>query len=42
MTYEAQVAETVGKFSIGDTPTAADACLIPQLFNADRFKVDLS
>jgi maleylpyruvate isomerase len=27
---------------IGDTPTVADFCLIPQLYNARRFKVDLS
>lgn len=26
----------------GDTPTLADCCLIPQVFNAQRFKVDLS
>jgi maleylpyruvate isomerase len=27
---------------IGDTPTIADFCLIPQLYNARRFKVNLS
>lgn len=26
----------------GDTPTLADCCLVPQIFNAQRFKVDLS
>ena len=34
-------AET-GDFSHGDSPTLADACLIPQLFNARRNKCDLS
>jgi maleylacetoacetate isomerase len=27
-------------FCFGDTPTLADCCLIPQLFNAKRFKID--
>ena len=26
----------------GDTPTLADCCLVPQIFNAQRFKVDLT
>ncbi len=30
-----------GKFCFGDYPTMADCCLIPQIFNARRFKVDL-
>ena len=25
----------------GDTPTLADCCLVPQIFNAQRFKVSL-
>lgn len=29
-----------GKLCFGDTPTMADACLIPQVFNAQRFKID--
>jgi maleylacetoacetate isomerase len=29
-----------GKLCFGDTPTLADTCLIPQVFNAQRFKVD--
>ena len=29
-------------FLVGDTPTMADLCLIPQLYNARRFKLDLS
>lgn len=31
-----------GKFSFGDELTAADCFVIPQLFGADRFQVDLS
>lgn len=31
-----------GSFCIGDTPTMADCCLIPQLYNADRWGVDYS
>lgn len=30
-----------GQFCYGDHPTIADCCLIPQLFNATRFQVDL-
>jgi maleylpyruvate isomerase len=29
-----------GKLCHGDTPTIADTCLIPQVFNANRFKID--
>lgn len=31
-----------GRFCHGDTPTLADCCLVPQLFNARRFNVDLT
>ena len=31
-----------GDFCHGDTPTLADACLIPQVYNANRFSVDLA
>ncbi len=31
-----------GSFCFGEHPTMADCCLIPQLFNARRFGVDLS
>jgi len=31
-----------GRFCFGDTPTWADICLIPQLYNAHRWGVDLS
>ncbi len=30
-----------GKFVYGDTPTMADLALIPQVFNAQRFRVDM-
>ncbi len=30
------------QFCFGDTPTLADCCLIPQVFNARRFNVNLS
>jgi maleylacetoacetate isomerase len=29
-----------GKFSHGDTPTLADICLVPQVFNAQRFNTE--
>jgi maleylpyruvate isomerase len=40
-TLEAHLAGSArtGKLCFGDTPTLADACLIPQVFNAQRFKV---
>ena len=31
-----------GKYSFGDQVTFADVCLVPQLYNARRFNVDLS
>ncbi|RZA32091.1 MAG: maleylacetoacetate isomerase [Lysobacteraceae bacterium] len=31
-----------GRFCHGDTPTMADCCLVPQLYNARRFDCDLS
>ena len=31
-----------GRFAHGDTPTMADICLVPQVFNAERFGCDLS
>ena len=29
--------ETSGRFCFGDRPTMADCCLVPQLYNADRW-----
>ena len=40
--YEAHLAEQPGAFSHGDAPTLADCCLVPQIFNAQRFDCDLS
>lgn len=31
-----------GRFVFGDTPGLADICLVPQVFNAQRFKCDLA
>lgn len=31
-----------GEFCHGDTPTLADVCLVPQVYNAERFECDLS
>lgn len=31
-----------GRFAFGDSPTLADVALIPQLFSADRFGIDLA
>lgn len=33
---------TTGTFCVGDTPTLADCCLVPQWFSAQRFGVDVS
>jgi maleylpyruvate isomerase len=39
---EALAPETAGAFLVGDAPTVADVYLIPQLYNARRFAVDLT
>ena len=39
--YEARLAERPGTYSHGDTPTLADCCLVPQLYNARRFQCPL-
>jgi maleylpyruvate isomerase len=39
---EALIASEPGPFCFGDAPTIADLCLVPQLFNARRFGVDVS
>ena len=38
---EAIAAPRAGRFLFGDTPTVADICLVPQLYNARRFDVPL-
>ena len=35
-------AETAGAFCVGDAPTIADCCLVPQLTSARRFEVSLA
>ncbi|MDP3669715.1 MAG: maleylacetoacetate isomerase [Telluria sp.] len=35
-------APETGRFCHGDTATIADCCLVPQVFNAQRFDVDLA
>lgn len=43
-TVEEHLARDVvtGRFCHGDTPTMADCCLVPQVFNARRFELDLA
>ena len=38
---EAMAAPRAGRFLYGDTPTLADICLVPQMYNARRFAVPL-
>ena len=42
--YEATLRKDpgTGTFSHGNSPTMADMCLVPQVFNAARFKVDMA
>ena len=37
-----QSESNAGRFCLGDSPTIADCCLIPQVFNAVRFGVEMS
>lgn len=39
---ETELAQRDTDFCFGDTPTIADYCLVPQVYNAQRFKIDLS
>lgn len=39
---EKMAAQTAGAYCIGDTPSIADCCLVPQWFGATRFGVDMS
>lgn len=38
---ESVARESAGRFCVGDEPSVADICLVPQLYNARRFGVDL-
>ena len=40
-TLEPMIAKYGKGFAFGDTPTIADCCLVPQVYSARRFKVDL-
>ena len=39
---ELQLQKTAGKYCFGDQVTIADLCLVPQVYNANRFKVDMT
>lgn len=41
-TLEALLAQSNGKFCFGEHATIADCCLIPQVYNALRFNINLS
>jgi maleylpyruvate isomerase len=40
--FESDVARVAGTFCHGDSPTMADCCLVPQIFNAKRYQCDLA
>jgi maleylacetoacetate isomerase/maleylpyruvate isomerase len=39
---EPLVAAHGGRFAFGDTPTIADCCLVPQVYSARRFELDVT
>jgi maleylacetoacetate isomerase len=39
---ETMIVQHGGSFAFGDAPGLADCCLIPQVYNAERFKTDLT
>ena len=39
---EVQLKDSNGKFCFGETATFADCCLVPQVYNALRFNIDLA
>jgi maleylacetoacetate isomerase len=39
---EAMIISHGGDYAFGDTPGLVDCCLVPQVYNAERFKTDLS
>mmetsp|Transcript_58256 Transcript_58256/g.66491 ORF Transcript_58256/g.66491 Transcript_58256/m.66491 type:complete len:216 (-) Transcript_58256:113-760(-) len=41
-TFEETLKNTRGKYCVGDEVTMADICLVPQLYNAGRFSVDMT
>jgi maleylpyruvate isomerase len=40
--FEVDLAKAPGRFCHGDSPTMADCCLVPQVFNAQRYQCDLA
>ncbi len=38
---EARARSTAGHFLVGDAPSLADVCLVPQMYNARRFELSL-
>ena len=40
--YELTLSKTAGKYSVGDEITLADVCLVPAVWNAERYGVDMS
>ena len=40
--YEMTLASTAGKYSVGDEITLADVCLVPAVWGAERYDVDMS
>jgi len=39
---EELLVKSSGNFCVGDQITMADCCLVPQIYNANRFEVDMS
>lgn len=39
---EKKLEQTSGRYCVGDCVSLVDACLIPQVYNAERFNVDLT
>ncbi|XP_015925028.2 maleylacetoacetate isomerase [Parasteatoda tepidariorum] len=42
VSLEKILGETHGQYCVGDALTMADVCLLPQIYNANRFAVDMS
>lgn len=40
--FEAEMLPHKSKFCYGDSPSMADCCLVPQIFNAKRYRCDLA
>jgi maleylacetoacetate isomerase len=40
--FESDIGDGSGKYCHGDVPTMADCCLVPQIFNAQRYQCDLA